>query len=111
MLGVHGHTVDTVANGAMALQQLRERTYDLIVSDLEMPVLDGCGLYRELERARPNLLGRIVFLTGKSEDPVWRRFLSDTGALCVSKPFHDRNDSPSHPEPLRGAGSASETRL
>jgi hypothetical protein len=31
MLGLHGHTVDTVANGAMAPQRLRERTYDLIV--------------------------------------------------------------------------------
>jgi CheY-like chemotaxis protein len=87
ILGLDGHTVDTVADGSLALQQLRERTYDLVMTDLQMPVLDGVGLYRELERSRPDLLGQIVFVTGKAEDPVWREFLSGSGAPCISKPF------------------------
>jgi CheY-like chemotaxis protein len=87
ILSLHGHIVDTVLNGSMALRQLRERTYDLIMSDLQMPVLDGLGLYRELERSRPDLLGRIVFVTGNADEPAWQTFLSDTGAPCISKPF------------------------
>ena len=111
MLGLHGHTVDTVANGAMALRQLQERTYDLIVSDLQMPVLDGRGLYQELKRSRPDLVKRIVFVTGNAEDPVWRRFLSDTGAPCVSKPFTIETIHRVTQHLLRGAGSAREARL
>jgi CheY-like chemotaxis protein len=36
-----GHTVDTATNGAMALAKLAERSYDLVVSDTKMPVLDA----------------------------------------------------------------------
>jgi CheY-like chemotaxis protein len=50
-----GHTVDTAANGRLALVQLQARPYDLIVSDLRMPELDGPGLYRELEAHAPHL--------------------------------------------------------
>ena len=43
-----GHTVDTASNGRLALARLQERTYDVILSDLRMPELDGPGLYRAL---------------------------------------------------------------
>ena len=111
MLGLDGHMVDTVANGAMALGQLRERAYDLIVSDLQMPVLDGLGLYRELERSRPELLGRIVFVTGNVEHPVWRRFLSDTGAPYVAKPFTIEAIHRVTQQALWAGGSKGETGL
>ena len=45
-----GHTVDTAPNGRMALARLQERAYDLILSDLRMPELDGSGLYQALEQ-------------------------------------------------------------
>ena len=44
-----GHTIDTAANGRLALAMLQERAYDLILCDLRMPELDGPGLYRALE--------------------------------------------------------------
>src|SRR5262249_57842980 len=53
MLGADRHTVDTVADGTQALEQLRRASYDLILSDVRMPYLDGPGLYRALERRLP----------------------------------------------------------
>ena len=38
-----GHSVDTAADGHLALAQLRKRPYDLILCDLRMPKLDGPG--------------------------------------------------------------------
>ncbi|HET6366932.1 MAG TPA: response regulator, partial [Pseudomonadales bacterium] len=64
MLMADGHEVDTVNTGRAALEQLADQAYDLIVSDLRMPVLDGRGLYRELQANRPELLRRILFVTG-----------------------------------------------
>ena len=46
MLGADHHTVDTVSDGTQALEVLRRTSYDLILSDVRMPYLDGPGLYR-----------------------------------------------------------------
>ena len=48
-----GHTVDTVANGRLALAQLEARAYACVLCDVRMPELDGPSLYRLLERQQP----------------------------------------------------------
>src|SRR5260370_16956107 len=50
-----GHQADTAPNGAAALTLVEGHEYDLILCDLRMPVLDGPGFYRELQRRRPRL--------------------------------------------------------
>ncbi len=87
MLSADGHAVETAANGARALDKLGERTYDLIVSDIRMPGLDGQGLYRELERRTPQLLQRFIFVTGDALSPETGAFLERTGAPSLTKPF------------------------
>jgi PAS domain S-box-containing protein len=82
-----GHTVDTAANGRLALAKLQGRAYDLILCDLRMPELDGRGFYRELERGYPHLVGRVIFLTGDSLSPEVREFLEKVGVWQLSKPF------------------------
>jgi PAS domain S-box-containing protein len=82
-----GHRVTTAANGALALDALRRGTYDIILSDIRMPVLDGPGLYRELERQHPDLVRRFVFLTGDTLSPETREFLDRTGIPSLTKPF------------------------
>jgi CheY-like chemotaxis protein len=83
-----GHEVDTAANGLLALAQIRRESYDFILSDLRMPDLDGLALYRELESRWPDLLRRMVFMSGTTEDPVYQRFLEQSGVPVLPKPFH-----------------------
>jgi PAS domain S-box-containing protein len=87
MLGLDGHVVDTASTGRAALDRLRERSYDLILSDLRMPELDGPGFYREAEHRHPGVSRRFVFLTGDVLNDTLRRFLEETGVPSVSKPF------------------------
>jgi PAS domain S-box-containing protein len=82
-----GHTVDTAANGRLALAKLDERAYDLILCDMRMPELDGPSLYRFLERQYPHLCQRLLFLTGDTLEPATQEFLEQSGALCLTKPF------------------------
>jgi CheY-like chemotaxis protein len=82
-----GYQVETAANGRMALEKLRERTYDLLLSDLRMPELDGMGLYEELARHYPHLLPRLIFLTGDTLNAETTQRLEQVGAPCLSKPF------------------------
>jgi PAS domain S-box-containing protein len=82
-----GYDVDTASNGRLALAKLQERAFDVILCDLRMPELDGPAVYRELARHRPQLLRRIIFLTGDTMGAETREFLAQTGVLRLTKPF------------------------
>ncbi|HZS34300.1 MAG TPA: PAS domain S-box protein [Methylomirabilota bacterium] len=87
MLSGDGHQVDTVPNGRAAIERLERRRYDLVMSDLRMPELDGPGLYRMLESRFPDMLGRVIFLTGDALGPGVVTFLERAARPTVSKPF------------------------
>jgi PAS domain S-box-containing protein len=87
LLQREGHTVDTAANGRLALAKLQERAYDLILCDLRMPELDGPGLYRALEQHAPALCRRFIFLTGDTLSPESQHFVEHSGVPRLTKPF------------------------
>jgi CheY-like chemotaxis protein len=88
VLTADGLRVETAGSGRSALAKLREGGYDVVLSDMKMPELDGPGLYREVRRHDPRLARRFVFLTGDGLGPETRQFLDQVEArLSVSKPF------------------------
>ena len=82
-----GYRVDRANSGREALSRLRTSKVDLILSDLRMPDLDGPALYRELAAQRPELLSRIVFMTGDTLSGDMTGFLSETGVRLLEKPL------------------------
>jgi DNA-binding response OmpR family regulator len=87
-LTIGGFDVEMAANGRVALEKLRTTAdYDLVLSDLLMPELDGVGLYQELERLHPSLVRRILFISGTTQVSAYTRFLAETGAPLLRKPF------------------------
>jgi signal transduction histidine kinase len=87
MLRRDGHTAHLAPNGGVALEMLAQRSYDLILSDTKMPILDGLALYREIERRFPALRGRVIFVTGDVLDEEKQQLLAATGAPVITKPF------------------------
>jgi CheY-like chemotaxis protein len=87
LLALDGHRVEIAGNGVHALDKLREGAYDLVVSDIRMPELDGPGLYREIKQRHPDLCRRFVFVTGDALTPETTAFLAETRAPSVGKPF------------------------
>jgi two-component system NtrC family sensor kinase len=82
-----GYGVEAAANGRMALAKLQEQTYDAILCDLRMPELDGPGFYHVLQQRHPELVPRIVFLTGDTLSSEARVFLEQVDAPRLPKPF------------------------
>jgi CheY-like chemotaxis protein len=82
-----GHRADIVDNGAAALEQLARQRYDLVLSDLRMPGLDGASIYGEIVRRHQRLAARTVFITGDMLSDSARRFLAASGRPALQKPF------------------------
>jgi excisionase family DNA binding protein len=59
---VNEFVVDEAPDGPSALDRLRTSTYDLLVTDLRMPGIDGTMLAREAKRLRPDI--KILIVTG-----------------------------------------------
>ena len=87
LLRLDHHRVDVAPNGRAALEKLRAETYDLVLSDLKMPELDGPGLYETLARDHPHMLRRVVFLTGDALSSEITAFLERAGAPYLYKSF------------------------
>ena len=81
-----GYDVDTASNGREALDKLQHTAYDLIISDLRMPELDGPGLCRALEERRSDTLTRFIFLTTPDSSDAHDAFLARTGVPALTKP-------------------------
>jgi nitrogen-specific signal transduction histidine kinase/ActR/RegA family two-component response regulator len=87
ILRLDGLVVDVATGGRNAIQRLEQVAYDLVISDLRMPDLDGPALYRELERSWPHLTRRIVFVTGDTLSVDTSEFIAASGAPVIEKPF------------------------
>ncbi|OGB99930.1 MAG: hypothetical protein A3G35_06725 [candidate division NC10 bacterium RIFCSPLOWO2_12_FULL_66_18] len=87
ILSAAGHHADTASNGVIALEQLGRRNYDLVLSSLRMPQLDGPGFYRELAHRYPHLRRRFVCVTGDALSAEGREFLAQAGVPRLGKPF------------------------
>jgi CheY-like chemotaxis protein len=87
MLEPDGHAIDIAENGAEALERLAGQSFDLIISDLRMPDMDGPSLYRRLVRERPELARRMVFVTGDTLGADLTGFLGEIGARVLEKPL------------------------
>jgi CheY-like chemotaxis protein len=90
-LGGDGHTVDGARDGWEALALLEQRPYDLVLSDLHMPRVDGPSLYETL-RTRHHFpvrfattLPRVIFMTGNVARHA--QFLRGTTDPILEKPF------------------------
>jgi DNA-binding NtrC family response regulator len=83
-----GYTVETAASGADALPMLESGEFLGVVSDMRTPGgVDGADVHAWLVANRPELVAKLIFITGDIVNEETAQTLIKTGAPCVEKPF------------------------
>jgi two-component system NtrC family sensor kinase len=77
--------VETMTDGAEAFQRVWETTYDVIVSELGVPGIDGRDLYMALRNTWPELAERMVFVSA-TPSPRAQDFAERSGVPLVRDP-------------------------
>jgi len=87
MLGILGHQATACLSAPHALELIETRSFDAILSDYRMPVMNGEEFYRCLTLKNPALAQRVIFLTGDVMNQETQSFLESIGNPHISKPF------------------------
>ncbi|HVU05867.1 MAG TPA: response regulator [Polyangiaceae bacterium] len=81
------HDVTKALGGRAALAVLeKDANFDAIVCDLTMPDVDGVAVHQALGERHPELVGRLVVVTGGAITDRTTNFLDTSGVLVLQKP-------------------------
>jgi len=83
-----GHVVISFGEGASAFEEIKQTTFDLLLTDIVMPEMDGIELARRAAELDPSL--RIMFITGFAAVALHPDSRAPKEAKVLSKPFHLR---------------------
>ncbi len=80
-----GHKVQVVSDGLEAVAALRHQHFDLLLTDIVMPKLNGVEVARHARVNQPGL--HVTFITGFGEGALRARNIEIDGMRVLSKPF------------------------
>ncbi len=79
--------VMTAKDGVQGLKYIMAGDYDVVICDMMMPNLPGDMFYLAVERTKPHMAKRFLFITGYASDQRIRAFISRIKGLILFKPF------------------------
>lgn len=86
-LGGAGFQVDTAENGRVALDRMRERPYDIVLTDVRMPFVSGLDLLGHIKRDYPRT--EVVVMTSNTSLEASIEANEKGACFFVMKPFYD----------------------
>ncbi len=87
ILELNGHEVRSATNGQEALALARQEAPALVLTDVEMPILDGFGLLRELRGDESLRRVPVIVLSAKVDRAATRRGMELGADDYITKPF------------------------
>jgi len=82
-----GHEPKIFTSPIDALNTIAKEDFDLILTDMHMPKMNGIQMYQKVIECKPYLSQKFIFLTGDVVGQETVSFLSNTGVKHLSKPF------------------------
>jgi CheY-like chemotaxis protein len=78
--------IDLAHNGQDALDLIEKNYYKLIITDIDMPVMNGITLYQETIAKFPESINKFLFITGNLS-PKRQTFFDNNRLKCLEKPM------------------------
>jgi signal transduction histidine kinase/ActR/RegA family two-component response regulator len=82
-----GCTVEKASGGRKAIAKLQESEFDLVVSDIRMPGMDGLELFEWIKSNRPKLVNHFLLITGDAGSPDLNNRIEFLEVPVLRKPF------------------------
>lgn len=92
ILEAHGYTVQVAVDGEEAYQMLQTAPVDLVISDVEMPRLDGFGLLKKIKSNPPLAEIPVIMVTSRDQDEDRQKGLRLGAAAYVVKQKFDHQE-------------------
>jgi two-component system response regulator YesN len=77
--------VETARNGVEALERTQERPFDVIITDINMPLLGGIDFYQQAVEINPGLRKRFIICSGELTT-AQNAFIEEQGLHLLTKP-------------------------
>lgn len=79
--------VHLATNGAEGIREARSHRFDLIVSDVNMPIMDGIAFYDWIDKNQHHAVSRFMFVTGGNDAETDIRSFRNGTVRVLDKPF------------------------
>ena len=90
LLESHNFVVTTVGNGVDGVREIMRFDFDIVMCDMMMPHMAGDMFYFAVQRTKPELCNRFIFITGYPDKPEVAKFLSSLpDGVVLKKPISD----------------------
>lgn len=90
LLTKEGYKITIAPNGAKAFNEITQHDFDLIISDIKMPEMDGVEVLKKIrEHLASNNLKLIpeIIITGYAKEKIYQDALALKAAAYIDKPF------------------------
>lgn len=102
VLAMHGHSVLEARDGAQAVELMNQHHFDLLLTDIVMPIMDGITLALKVRATRPDV--PIILMTGYANESQRAHNLSVLIEELLTKPFNKDELVAAVNKALNGAG-------
>jgi len=86
LLEAHGFSVHTAPTGVIALKHIQNKEVDAVICDLKLPQLEGDMFYVTVEKTKPEVCDRFIFVTGMADNPKFQPFINKMKGRVLFKP-------------------------
>ena len=86
LLGSQGYSVIVAPDGVEALKEIMRQQVDAIICDMMMPNMAGDMFFLAVERVKPQLCNRFIFVTSYEGNPKIEAFFKKVNGVVLYKP-------------------------